>query len=499
MSNKAQQPGLNEAGRAYEYYAFISYKHLDKPWAKWVQHGLEHYRLPTRLCRSGDVPKHVSPVFRDETDLTGGRTVHDHLLDKIGKSKYLIVICSRNMQKNPQYIDYEVESFLAAGNPAARILPLIVDGEANSKDPAKECLPPSLLKMGDKMPLGVTVNPKNKKEAILKLVASILELELQTLRAHNQERKQKRIVAALSGGLAFSLGLGAFMGWQMLKVTESGLHEQLTYAEDVFRQGDHLSAQVQAQEIKEAYHSLMAEDIRTDAEKLSVMSAITPKYLPMTALCGVTADSHLLFTRDGQQVMVITESTVRKYNMQGEMIMEFATSQTVNHIVDVSVDGVHAVVATVFQPGWDGTHLWLWNMETNQMVAHLVGSEQYTENNKNMGYYLGVVDARMRGATSTLARSWLRGTVLREKSCFPSPAPCWAAVPSPMRSAALPLSARIPSIGPGRATMFTTPLGTRSPRCCPTGQYLRERMRRSKTSAGSAMLTAGQKRKPNRP
>ena len=67
---------LTDENRTYQYYAFISYKHLDKRWAKWVQRHLEYYRLPNRLCKEKNTPKHVTPVFRDETDLTGGKTVN---------------------------------------------------------------------------------------------------------------------------------------------------------------------------------------------------------------------------------------------------------------------------------------------------------------------------------------------------------------------------------------------------------------------------------------
>ena len=106
---------VSETNRKFTYYAFISYKHGDMKWGRWLQRSLEHYRLPSALCRQLDLPRRLTPIFRDETDLGAGKSVHDNLLDKLRQSKYLIVICSRKMQHRPEYIDYEIQQFLALG------------------------------------------------------------------------------------------------------------------------------------------------------------------------------------------------------------------------------------------------------------------------------------------------------------------------------------------------------------------------------------------------
>ena len=36
----------------YKYLAFISYKREDEKWAKWLQHKLEHYKLPTSIRKA---------------------------------------------------------------------------------------------------------------------------------------------------------------------------------------------------------------------------------------------------------------------------------------------------------------------------------------------------------------------------------------------------------------------------------------------------------------
>ena len=400
-------PPIPESG-SYAFYAFISYKHLDKYWAKWTQAQLEHYRLPSKLCREKNIPKHVSPIFRDETDLLGGKTVHALLEEKIRQSKYLIVICSRHMQVEPKYIDYEIETFLAAGNPSSRILPLIVDGEANARDPAMECLPPALKKLGDAMPLGITLNRKARKETVLKLIASILELDLQALRSHNHDRQQRRIVTALCCGLAFSLALGAFMTWEMLSVKQAGLQEQLTFAADTFRQGDRLSAASMVQNVENEYLPLMDSAIITETNRLSLLSAIRPKYQPVTRLCAVSGDSRLLFTADGQHIMVITKNSVKKYDLQGKEVMTFDISQIAQQIVDVCPDGIHAVVLTTYLPELPGTRLYLWSMEKDEPVCQLVHSEFYHQDSSKAGYLSDVVNARFSPDGKTVC-AWRDG------------------------------------------------------------------------------------------
>ena len=57
----------------YHYYAFVSYSSADGKWAKWIQSKLEGYRLPIALRKESiDMPKRITPVFRDTTDLSTG-------------------------------------------------------------------------------------------------------------------------------------------------------------------------------------------------------------------------------------------------------------------------------------------------------------------------------------------------------------------------------------------------------------------------------------------
>ena len=48
----------------YHYYAFISYATVDSKWAKWLQHQLSYYHIPSAVKKSKiDVPQKIRPIF----------------------------------------------------------------------------------------------------------------------------------------------------------------------------------------------------------------------------------------------------------------------------------------------------------------------------------------------------------------------------------------------------------------------------------------------------
>ena len=56
--------------KLYKFFAFISYSRKDAAFAEKVQSFLEHFKLPSKLCRQyPDKPKNLRPIYRDKTDL----------------------------------------------------------------------------------------------------------------------------------------------------------------------------------------------------------------------------------------------------------------------------------------------------------------------------------------------------------------------------------------------------------------------------------------------
>ena len=87
-----------------EYWAFISYRHLDnqqsgRQWATWLHQQLESYEVPEDLIgktnERGDViPERIFPVFRDEEELPADADLGSAIQAAVERSKYLIVLCS---------------------------------------------------------------------------------------------------------------------------------------------------------------------------------------------------------------------------------------------------------------------------------------------------------------------------------------------------------------------------------------------------------------------
>ena len=122
--------------KRFEYYAFISYSHKDEKWAKWLQKRLEQYKLPSLIRKEsgGRLPKHVRPIFRDQTDIGTG-DLQQSLRSELEDSRYLIVVCSPNSAKS-EWVDKEIRHFKDLGR-GDRIIPFIVDGTPDAPDAEK--------------------------------------------------------------------------------------------------------------------------------------------------------------------------------------------------------------------------------------------------------------------------------------------------------------------------------------------------------------------------
>lgn len=196
----------------YQYYAFISYKRDDEPWAKWLHHKLEHYRLPSNLNGRTDLPHEIRPVFRDTSELTPGN-LPQQINEALSLSKYLIVICSPRSARS-EWVNKEVEAFIGMGK-VSHVIPFIIEGTVASKDPEDECFPIALRQLPREQEiLGSNINEMGREAAAIKVVARMFDVKFDTL-WQRQEREKKRnrwlvIGAALLLSMV-SLGIGLYI------------------------------------------------------------------------------------------------------------------------------------------------------------------------------------------------------------------------------------------------------------------------------------------------
>ena len=216
LSNPAEQ------ARTARYWAFISYSQRDLKWGQWLIRALETYRLPKQLVgketSDGVVPKRLAPVFRDRDELSGAADLGEKIREAVEQSRTLIVICSPN-SAHSEWVNKEVIAFKSSGR-GSRVLTLIVDGEPNAADAKHECFPPAVRYQVDGSgvvtaeaaePLAADARDEGdgKRNALLKLIAGILNVEYDALRRRDQERRIRRFW--IGGGIITSAAV-TFLG-----------------------------------------------------------------------------------------------------------------------------------------------------------------------------------------------------------------------------------------------------------------------------------------------
>ena len=116
------------------YRAFISYSHADQAWARRLHRALETYRVPTRLVgqatRKGDVPRRLTPIFRDRDDLSASGDLSASVRDALARSGTLIVICSP-AAADSRWVNEEIRVFREL-NPGGDVLAAILSGEPDA-------------------------------------------------------------------------------------------------------------------------------------------------------------------------------------------------------------------------------------------------------------------------------------------------------------------------------------------------------------------------------
>ena len=192
------------------YPAFISYSHKDKKWAEWLHHAIEYYKLPDIVRENHG--KYLRPIFWDKSDLTPRGGLRVSLRRGLEASRHLIVICSpasaRPNEMGEHWVNNEVLEFQRLGR-SDHIIPFIIEGIPNALDPKNECYPPALRQIPD-LPLGVSILESGKKDALLRVIAALVEIDFDELKQRHGARARRNRILFLVAVLTLILGLGWF-------------------------------------------------------------------------------------------------------------------------------------------------------------------------------------------------------------------------------------------------------------------------------------------------
>ena len=201
-----------ETEKTFKYYAFISYKREDEEWAKWLQHKLEHYKLPSNLNGRTDLPKEIRPIFKDTSELNPGN-LPQQIHDALEQSKFLIVICSPRSAQS-EWVNKEVETFIEMGK-TDKIIPFIIDGKAFAKNPKEECFPKAITNLPSEQEiLGANIGEMGRDAAAVKVIAQMFGLKFDDLwQRYERDQRKKRnwIIAASISGFLFMAGVAFWM------------------------------------------------------------------------------------------------------------------------------------------------------------------------------------------------------------------------------------------------------------------------------------------------
>jgi tetratricopeptide (TPR) repeat protein len=181
----------------------------------------------------GPAPRRLTPIFRDQDELSASGDLGDALVAALKGSLFLVVICSPASARS-HWVGEEILTFKRMYG-EGRILALIVDGEPYaSQQPggeAQECFPAALryrlgadgaLSTTPAEPLAADLRPAKdgRRLAKLKLVAGLAGLRLDDLAQREAQRRVRNlalVTAASVTGMVVAGGLALYANVQRIE------------------------------------------------------------------------------------------------------------------------------------------------------------------------------------------------------------------------------------------------------------------------------------------
>ena len=201
------------------YFAFLSYSHVDAGWGEWLHDELEKFRVPSslagRLTPQGVIPRRLTPIFRDRKELAASGDLGAEIRESLIASRFLIVLCSPSASSS-RWTNAEIDTFKRV-RPDGAVLAAIVEGEPFASEipgrEAEECLPPALrvrydrrgrptAKRADPLCADLRENRDGKRLGLLKLVAGMLGVGLDSVVQRETVRRQRRLAMLAAASLA---------------------------------------------------------------------------------------------------------------------------------------------------------------------------------------------------------------------------------------------------------------------------------------------------------
>lgn len=209
---------MDDQGKA-GYYAFVSHKSADKVFALKLRKFIESYKLPAHIRKKVNAPKRLSPLCCYEDDFSA-KPLYDEMQEKLSRSQYLIVICSKDQEPGGSpYINFEIETFIAQKraegiDPLTRIIPVVLNGAFGS--PTEECCPAALQALGENLPIALECKKfRNNRKLFLRIISALLALDPSVIENRDRKRRKRKGVAWAAAALLTLAAAGGILLWQM--------------------------------------------------------------------------------------------------------------------------------------------------------------------------------------------------------------------------------------------------------------------------------------------
>jgi hypothetical protein len=158
--------------------------------------------LRGQATRAGVIGQRIGKVCRDRTDFKTGESLNAALVEALDKSSSLVVLCSPDSARS-KWVNAEVEHFQKTGR-AARIFPLVV--RTDETRIVVNSFPPALRRADGDEPIAADLQDAGDgwHDGVLKILASILDVEFDALRQRALEaaRRRARLAYGVAGGMA---------------------------------------------------------------------------------------------------------------------------------------------------------------------------------------------------------------------------------------------------------------------------------------------------------
>lgn len=348
-------------GENEKYWAFISYSHQDKRWGDWLHKQLETYVIPKNLREADgentNLPNRLFPVFRDREELPSSHDLGDKIDAALKQSRNLIVICSPRSASS-QWVSQEVIQFKTMGK-EDRVFCLIVDGEPNASDmpglASEECFPEAIrFKVGqdgllseeraEPIAADARDNKDGKQNALLKLLAGVLEVDFDALKQRDQARRIRRLRY---------LAIATFALMAVLSFLSIGFYQAKQEADKQREVAQHneKAAIMARNEALETQSQFLAGQAEQQAKEGNYDTAMLLALNAMPGLYG--GDRPLVQTASYQLANSLFRNTKRAvYPHNGDV-----------HDAQFSLDGKYVATAS------DDKTAKIWSIETGRPVA----------------------------------------------------------------------------------------------------------------------------------